>query len=73
MNKPLVITLNEFKTTMASVINNAIQQENLPCYLLEPIMAELLAQLREGARGELQMAKDQMAQEQTQTENTEEG
>lgn len=69
MNKPLVITLNEVKTAMASVINGAIQQENLPCYLLEPIMAELLAQLRDGARGELQMA----IQEQMQNENTEEG
>ena len=73
MNKPLIITLSEFKNTMASVINNAIQQENLPCYLMEPIVSEFLAQLRDGARNEMQMVQNQMAQEQMKTENTEEG
>lgn len=62
MNKPLIITLNETKMEMVSVINNAIQNNNLPFYLIEPIMSELLSQIREGAKNELQMARDQMAQ-----------
>ena len=60
MDKPLIIMLNETKMEMASVINNAIQN-NIPCYLLEPIMSELLYQIREGAKNELQMAREQMA------------
>ena len=62
MNKPLIITLNETKMELVSVINNATQANNVPCYLLEPIMSELLAQVRECARNELQMAQEQMAQ-----------
>ena len=70
MNKPLIIRLNETKSTLISVINNAIQQDELPCYLLEPMVSELYAQIREGARSELQMAQEQMKQEEI--TNTEE-
>ena len=63
MDKPLVIKLNEVKTDLFSVINKAIQQDGLPCYLLEPIVSELLTQIREGARNELQMAREQMKNE----------
>ena len=62
MDKPLIITLNETKTAIVSVINSAIQQNNLPCYLIEPILSELLYQVREGSRNELEMAKAQRAQ-----------
>ena len=60
MNKPLIIALNEFKLNMASVINGAMQRDNLPCYLIEPIISDMLSQIREGSRNELQVAKDQM-------------
>lgn len=60
MDKPLVIRLNEAKADIVSAINKAIQQDGLPCYLLEPIVSELLTQLRDGARNELQMAREQM-------------
>lgn len=62
MDKPLVIVLNETKTELVSVINNAIQQNGLPCYLIEPILSELLTQIKEGARNELQMAREQIEQ-----------
>ena len=60
MDKPLIIRLNETKTELISVINNAVQQSGIPCYLLEPILSELLTQVRDGARNELQMAREQM-------------
>lgn len=63
MDKPLIIRLNETKTELISVINNAVQQSGIPCYLLEPILSELLTQVRDGARSELQMAREQMKQE----------
>ena len=62
MDKPLIIMLNDTKMEMVSVINNAIQNNSLPFYLIEPIMSELLAQIREGAKNELQVAREQMAQ-----------
>ena len=60
MDKPLIIRLNEVKAELFSAINKAIQQDDLPCYLLEPIVSEMLAQIRDGARNELQMAREQM-------------
>ena len=63
MDKPLVITLNETKADFISVVNKAIQQNNLPCYLIEPILSEVLSQVRDGAKNELQMAREQMNNE----------
>ena len=60
MEKPLVIEMNEAKMEMMSVINNALQNHKLPCYLIEPMLSELLAQIREGAKNELKMAEEQM-------------
>ena len=60
MNKPLIIALNEAKTELASVINKMIQQDNLPCYLIEPMLSEFLYQIKDGAKNEMQMAIDQM-------------
>lgn len=59
--KPLVITLNEARLEITKGINYALQSCKLPCYLIEPILRELLAQVKEGARNELEMAKVQMS------------
>ena len=61
MNKPLIISLNELKTNLTYVINNAMRQDGLPCYLIEPILSDMLAQIREGSRSELQIAHEQMS------------
>ena len=71
MNKPLIITLNEVKMNLASVINNAMQQEGLPCYLIEPILSEMLSTIREGVRNEMQAAQEQMEKEQSDTGESE--
>ena len=70
MDKPLIITLNETKIELISVINTAIQENRIPCYFIEPILSELLTQVREGAKNELQMAREQMKNAE-QIENTE--
>ena len=62
MDKPLIIELNEVKAELASVINNVIQR-GVPCYFIEPIISELLYQIRDGARNELRMATEQMQAE----------
>ena len=60
MDKPLIIEMNEAKMEIASAVNNALQGHKLPCYLIEPMLSELLAQIREGAKNELKMAEEQM-------------
>ena len=62
MDKPLIIELNTTKTEITSVVNNAIQR-GLPCYLIEPILSELLYQIKDGARNELRVAAEQMQNE----------
>lgn len=62
-NKPLILELEEAKTEIIASINNALQNHNLPCYLLEPIVSALAAQIKEGAKSELEMAKAQMKQQ----------
>lgn len=58
--KPLVIELNEAKLEITQSINNVLRQHKLPYYLVEPILAELYAQVKEGARNELEAARAQM-------------
>lgn len=63
MNKPLILTIEEAKAEIISSVNSALQNHGLPCYLIEPILSELLTQIKAGARGELEAAKAQMAQD----------
>ena len=61
-NKPLILEIDEAKTEIINVINNAIQVHKLPCYIVEMILTELRSQIKEGSRSELEMAKEQMKQ-----------
>ena len=60
MNKPLILEIEEARIEIVASVNNALQNHGLPCYLIEPILSELLTQIREGARNELDAAKSQM-------------
>lgn len=62
-NKPLILEIEEAKAEIIASINNALQNHNLPCYFLEPIVSALAAQIKEGAKSELEMAKAQMKQD----------
>ena len=63
MNTPLIVKMERAKTSIVEFVNNIMQQEQLPCYLLEPTISEIYTQIKEGARNELEMAKQQMEQE----------
>lgn len=71
MDKPLIIELNETKAEITSVVNNAIQR-GLPCYLIEPMLSELLYQIKDGARNELRIAAEQMQNEENQEQTDKE-
>ena len=54
--RPLIIEFNEARIELTQSINNILQR-GLPCYLIEPILAELLAQIKMGSQNELAQAK----------------
>lgn len=59
-NKPLILELEEAKNEIAQSINVILQNHKIPCYLIEPTIVDLLAQVREVAKNELAMAREQM-------------
>lgn len=59
-NKPIILELEEAKNEIAQSINMILQNHKIPCYLIEPTIVDLLAQVREVAKNELAMAREQM-------------
>lgn len=62
MQKPLILEMDEAKMEIIQAINNAIQVHRLPFGILDMIISELGAQIKEGARNELEMARKQMGE-----------
>ena len=65
IQKPFILEMEETKTEIIQVINNAIQVHKLPFYLVDMILSEIGAQIKEGAKNELAMAKAQMQEQQS--------
>lgn len=61
--KPLILEIEEVKAELVQAVNNAIQVHKLPCYMVDLILQGIVAQVKEGARQELEMAKEQMKTE----------
>lgn len=61
--KPLILEIEEAKVELVQAVNNAIQVHKLPCYMVDLILQGIVAQVKEGARQELEMAKEQMKTE----------
>lgn len=60
MQKPFILEMDEAKLEIIQVINNAIQVHKLPCYIVDMILSEVGAQIKEGAKQELAMARQQV-------------
>lgn len=63
MNKPLILELEEAKQELRRCMNDILQKHGLNCYLIEPAVADLYAQVRAGAQNELAQAMEQMGAE----------
>ena len=61
--KPLILEIEEVKVELVQAVNNAIQVHKLPCYMVDLILQGIVAQVKEGARQELEMAKEQIKTE----------
>lgn len=60
IQKPLILEIEEAKLEIIQVINNAMQVRKLPCYLIDMVLSEIGAQVKEGAKNELAMAREQI-------------
>ena len=58
--KPLILEMDETKSEIIQVINNAIQVRKLPCYFIDMVLSEISTQIKEGAKQELAMVKEQI-------------
>ena len=70
--KPLVLEMDEAKQELVQCVNGILQSHGLSCYLIEPMFAELYAQIKASAQNELAQARAQIA-EQQKIEQTEDG
>lgn len=61
--KPLILEIEEAKAELIEAVNKAIQVHKLPCYMVDLILQGIVAQIKEGTRQELEMAKEQMKTE----------
>lgn len=62
MSKPLVIQMREAKAVIVESINAAIRG-GIPCYLLEPIIADIHREVSKGAEAEYAKAVKYQAEE----------
>ena len=59
--RPFILEIDEAKNEIVQVINNIIQTHKLPCYIVDMILSDVCAQVRERAKGELMIAKKQIS------------
>ena len=55
--KPLALEIDEAVCELNAAVNQISQNHNLPCYLLEMIVAEVLSKLQNGKRIEIENAR----------------
>ena len=60
IQKPFILEMDEAKSEIIQAINNAIQVHNMPFYLVDMILSEIIPQIKEGAKNELAMAREQI-------------
>ena len=65
IQKPFILEMEEAKLEIIQVINNAIQERKIPCYIVDTLLSEIVAQVKEGAKNELAMARQQVEEQQS--------
>ena len=63
IQKPFILEMDEAKLEIIQVINNAIQVHKLPFYIIDMILSDVGTQIKEGAKNELKMAKQQIEEQ----------
>ena len=52
VNKPFCLAYAEAKNDIIRAVNKATQEHNIPCFLLEGMMENILSQIKSGAIAE---------------------
>lgn len=60
VKRPFIVEIDDAKMEIIQSINNAMQVHGLPLYLVDMILTDIYAQVKEGAKNELAMARAQM-------------
>ena len=63
VKRPFILEMDEAKREIVQSINNAINVHGLPLYIVDMILSELCAQVKDGAKQELAMAKQQVEEQ----------
>lgn len=58
-SRSLIVDIDEAKTELIQCVNHIINQRGVPCYFIEPILADILIQVKSGAQNELASARMQ--------------
>lgn len=60
IQKPLILEIDEAKSEMIQCVNNIIQVHKLPMYVIDMILSDIGSQIKNAAKDELNMAREQM-------------
>lgn len=60
--KHIILEMDEAKQELVQCVNDVLRRHGLSCYLIEPMFAELYAQIKSSAHNELMQARAQMAE-----------
>lgn len=58
--KPFILEIDEAKSEMIQCVNNVIQVHKLPFYIIDMLLSEISAQIKNATKDELNMAREQM-------------
>lgn len=62
IQKPIILEMDEVKKEIVDLVNKSIQVRKLPFYFIDLILSDVCAQIKEGAKNEIMVAREQMAQ-----------
>lgn len=57
MKKPLCLRLEDAEAEIAEVINRHLTENDLPCFLLEPILRKHYMQVADGKNAEIELVR----------------
>jgi hypothetical protein len=57
MTKPLCLRLEDAEAEIAEVINRHLTENDLPCFLLEPILQKHYMQVADGKNAEIELVR----------------
>lgn len=57
-NRDLILRMTEAEQELVDSVNAVIQKHSLPCFLVEPMVGRIYAQLQQGKQLELVQAKE---------------